>query len=160
MKRAFLLFVLLPFFWGQATRCEAAPAVISVSATILSKNQCKFSNPASQTLAFGTLDPLNAVDVTKQVQLSFTCNGADDPAAFSISDNDGLYAAGANLKRMQNLTTPGAYLPYDLAYSPASGSAPKGVTETLTVTGTVKGSDYQTAYVGDYSDTVTLTIQP
>jgi spore coat protein U domain-containing protein, fimbrial subunit CupE1/2/3/6 len=160
MVRTFTCFAILLLCGGQVVCLAAAPAVVSVSATILSQNQCKFANPSSQTLAFGTLDPLNAVDVTTQVQFSFSCNGKDNPATFSITDNDGLYETGPDRNRMQNLTTPSAFLPYTLVYSPTSGSVPKGSSQTLTVTGTVKGSDYQTAYVGDYSDTVTLTIQP
>lgn len=155
-----LLFTLL-LIWGGEIICLAAPpAAISVTATILSKNQCKFGNPSSRTLAFGTVDPLNAVDVTAQVQLTFTCNGKDDPAAFSIGDDDGLYETGPNANRMQHLVSPGVYLPYSLTLDPTSGSAPKGSAQTLTVTGVLKGSDYQTAPAGDYSDTVTLTIQP
>jgi hypothetical protein len=52
------------------------------------------------------------------------------------------------------------YLPYDFSIIPVSGSVPKNTNTSITITGTVKGIDYQKAYVGSYGDTVTLTIAP
>jgi hypothetical protein len=61
---------------------------------------------------------------------------------------------------MQHASNPAAFLPYTLTLSSTFGSAPKNVAQTLTLTGKVRGVDYQTAVPGSYTDTVTLTIVP
>lgn len=143
-----------------ASHCLAETTGLSVSATVISKNQCKFRNPSSQTLAFGDLDPLNPVDVTRQATLQFVCNGSSPSVSYVVTDDDGQNAVAPNANRMQHLSSPGNYLPYTFSVSPTSGSGTKGVDITLTVVGTVKGSDYQTAIAGSYADQVVLTVQP
>ena len=61
---------------------------------------------------------------------------------------------------MRHATVPAEYLPYSLGLSPASGSIEKGVTGTLTLTGTITPADVAGAIAGSFSDTVTLTLQP
>jgi hypothetical protein len=61
---------------------------------------------------------------------------------------------------MQNGTIPSEFLPYFLALNPATGNVPKNTNQTLTVTGTIRRSDFQDAYAGTYTDTVVLTIIP
>lgn len=142
-----------------AGSCYAAPSTVNVSAVILSKSNCKF-NTKSATLNFGSLDPVAAPDVTRQATLTFTCNGSASQATYIIVDDDGQHETGPNASRMQHGLTPSAYLPYSFSLNPSIGTVPKGVTETLTVTGTVLGNDYRTAIVGTYTDVVTLTINP
>jgi len=147
---------------GVATSCFAGSTTVAVSATILSKSNCKF-NAKSASLVFGILDPLaspSPPDVTRQTTIQFTCNGKDDPATYIISDDDGLHENGANGNRMQHSTIPAEYLPYTFDVAPATGSVPKGATTTLTISGTVLGNDYRTAYAGAYTDVVVLAINP
>ena len=142
--------------------CHAAGnTMVLVSATVLSKSNCKF-NAATAALNFGNLDPATPVDKTVTTSITFVCNGSAANATFSITDNDGLYETGPNANRMLNTTfpTPPKYLPYSLTYNPQTSTVPKGVNQTLTISGTVLGVDYQDAYVGSYSDTVVLTIAP
>lgn len=152
----FILFLLAALLPGT----RAAAQTLAVSAVILSKNNCQFNNPTSAALAFGNLDPVNPVDVTVNTTFSFVCRGSDPVAAFLLSDDDGLHETGLNSNRMQHVTNPAAYLPYSIALAPQSGNAAKNVNQTLTVSGTVLGSDYQTALIGSYADTVTILIQP
>lgn len=133
---------------------------LSVTTVILSKSNCKFNNPPTATLDFGDLNPINPADIKASATLAFVCHGSENVASFLITDDDGLYETGANANRMQHVTNPSAYLPYNLTLSPTSSSVPKNVNQTLTVTGTVYGSSYQTAATGAYSDTVTISIQP
>lgn len=133
---------------------------VSVSAVILSKSNCRFDNPTTANLDFGTLDPLIPADVSVSATLSFTCRGSSKVATYLISGDDGLHESAPGSPRMQHTTDPSAFLPYLLTLSPTSGSAPKNVAQTLTVKGTVLGSDYQSAIAGNYSDTVTISIQP
>jgi hypothetical protein len=60
-------------------------------------------------------------------------------------------------RRMQNTNVSTQYLPYSLTFSPTTGN--KATTST-TGSGTILNSDYINAYVGSYSDTVTITISP
>jgi len=160
VKTGILLYLLLLAIVVTATFGLAGAADLSVSATILSKNQCKFKNPSSQMLSFGDLDPLNAVDVTRQATLQFVCNGNSPSVAYFVSDDDGQHAAAPDANRMQNLADPGAYLPYSFAVSPAGGTGTKGANVSLTVVGTIRSTDYQLAIAGTYSDQIVITVQP
>jgi len=133
--------------------------IVSVTATVLSKSQCKF-NSNTATLNFGDLDPANPVDKTIDTSINFKCGGSAPTATFSITDDDGLYEIGSNRNRMRHTTVLTEYLPYSLTLSPTSGTVPKNTDQTLTVTGTVRGVDYQDATMGSYSDTVVVSIEP
>jgi spore coat protein U-like protein len=64
---------------------------------------------------------------------------------------------------MRNTTQPSEYLPYILDLDPASGTISflgGWFGQTLKITGTVRANDYQKAYVGNYRDTVRITIVP
>lgn len=132
---------------------------MTVTAIVTTKNQCKF-NTKNATLDFGSLDNFNSVDVSVQADLFFVCIGMADPVVFGVSHDDGLYESGPGAPRMEHSTLPGNFIPYELNLSTVGGTAPKKVEQTLTVTGTVRGADYQSALGGIYGDTVTLTIVP
>lgn len=138
-----------------------ATLTMSVAATVLSKNQCRFTTTTA-TLAFGTLSAgLPAPpDVQATATLTMRCVGVDDPATFLISDNDGLFATGVDSPRLQNTTLPAEYLPYSFSYTPITATVPRLINQTLTVSATVRGSDYKNAAMGIYSDTITLSILP
>jgi spore coat protein U-like protein len=161
MKRSGIFLLILPFLLVPlaGTGRGADSAVLSVSATLLSKSQCKFNSSAA-TLDFGNLDPANPVLATATTTLPMVCHGSAPIATFQVTDDDGLFETGPNANRMRHQTNPAAYLPYQLSYSPATGSIPKNATQTLTITGQIQGSDYQSALAGTYADTVILTIQP
>lgn len=145
---------------GAAANAGAAgSAPVSLSATILSKNQCKFQTNTA-VINFGNLDPSSPVDVTTSATLDFVCRGSAALATFSFSDDDGLHETGPDANRMLHDVLPGEYLPYALELDPVNGTVAKNATQTLTVTGTLLGADYQTALAGTYADTVTITIAP
>lgn len=156
MARVKFLFLatLIWLFPLQMTAVGGETTAVNVSATILSKNLCKF-NSNKAALDFGTLDP--SIPVTRSVSttISFVCNGSALEATYSISDNGGL-----NGYRMVHETDAAQVIPYTLSLSPTSGNAPKSVDQILTIDGSIEGVDYQTALVGSYSDTVTITIDP
>jgi spore coat protein U-like protein len=140
----------------------AGSTTIAVSATILSKNNCKF-NTNSASLIFGDLNPVAtaAPDVTREVTINFTCNGKDDVATYVITDDDGQNESGINNNRMQHSTNAAAYLPYIFSVSPETGNIGKGdKTGLLTVTGTVLANNYRSAYAGDYTDVIVISITP
>jgi len=135
-------------------------AALPVNAVVLADSNCRFRNPRTANLNFGTLDPDNPVDVTRTATLRFRCSGRDVNVVFSISDDDGLHESGPGAKRMRHETDPAYYLPYSMTMSPSSGTVRRNTNQILTVEGTVRGADYGNAVPGDYADTVTVTIVP
>jgi spore coat protein U-like protein len=151
---------LILFILGIASIVNAADThVVSVTATVLSKSQCKFNSKTSN-LNFGNLEPANPIDKTTSTSITFRCGGSAPNATFSITDDDGLYETGPNANRMRHTTITTEYLPYSLTLNPTSGTVPKNTDQTLTIAGTVKGVDYQDALSGSYSDTVVISIAP
>ena len=61
---------------------------------------------------------------------------------------------------MRHSTNFAEFLPYSLALSPTSGSAPKNVSQPLTATVTIPVASFQQAIVGTFADTVVITVSP
>lgn len=61
---------------------------------------------------------------------------------------------------MQHTAFPGEFLAYALSLSPTSATVPKGVAQTLTVTGTIQPFEFQNARAGGYLDTLVITLTP
>lgn len=142
---------------GPATAGDGA--VVSVSATVLSKSKCKFlTNTAS--IPFGSMDAALTSDRVVTASLTYRCQGSAPVAAFAFSTDDGLHEAGPGLPRMRHATVATEFLPYSLGLSPASGTINKGVVGTLTLTGTVRPANLANAISGLFSDTVTVTLVP
>lgn len=132
---------------------------LTVTATVVSKSQCKFRSNNS-TLNFGNLDLANPTDHAVTTSITFRCVGSAHEATFFITDDDGLYETGPDANRMRHTMIGTEYLSYRLTLNPTSGTIPKNTDQTLTLTGTVKGVDYQDILVGNYSDTVVISIAP
>lgn len=137
----------------------ADTSIVSVTAVVLSKNNCKFTSNTA-TLSFGNLDPANPIDRNANTSIIFKCGGKDNNVTFFISDDDGLYETGPNANRMRHTTIATEYLPYSFTLNPTTGTVPRNTDQTLTISGTVMGNDYQDASVGAYSDTVVISIVP
>ena len=158
-RRQFLL-VAAALLCGVSSRVAVADGtVVSVSAFVVSKSNCKFWT-SSAALPFGTLDASLSADKVVSATLDFRCQGSAPIAYYVFSSDDGLNESGPNRPRMSHATQSNEYLPYSLGLSPASGSIAKGATGTLTLTGTVTPADVASAVAGAFSDTVTLTLQP
>lgn len=150
---------LLAFSAGSAY--AAGNAVMTVSATILSKSICSFNTTAAD-LPFGTLDPLSPANKTVSASATFKCLGSAPIVVYAITQNNGLNA-GPGGNRLRHVTDATAYIPYSLVFTPDAVTFPRETppqNHVVTITGTILGTDYQTAAQGDYSDTVTLTINP
>ena len=150
--------ILVSIFWAGLSNA-AETGLMTVTATVLSKSQCKF-NSNSSSLNFGSLDPVNAVDKTVDTTITFRCGGSAPNATFFVSDDDGLYETGPDANRMRHATNTAEYLLYTFTLDPASGTVPKNTNQTLTISGTVRGSDYQDAIAGNFSDSVVISISP
>lgn len=159
IKKVLYLLIMLGGILAADRLLAGGPNSVNVSAALLSKSNCRF-NTAVSAINFGSLDPANPVDVTVSTSVTFVCRGSAPAATFSINDDDGLYEGGPDGNQMLHATLPVTYLPYSLSLSPNSATVPKNATQTLTITGTVLGSDYQNAFMGSYSDTVVISIVP
>ncbi len=157
MKLIVVIIVMLSFL--AMTNMNAAGNNLSVTATVVSKSNCRFKTAAS-TLAFGTLDPGNPSDKTVTTSATFRCGGSASTAIFAITHDSGLHETGADAPRMRHATVATEYLPYTIGLSPSSGSVPKNTDHTLTISGTVKGVDFRGAYAGNFADTVVISIEP
>jgi spore coat protein U-like protein len=133
--------------------------VVSVTATVISRGYCQFTTTTS-ALNFGNLDPSNPVDVTRNTSISFRCLGFFSPVTYYI-DDIGSYDTG-NAHRMRHTTINTEYLPYSLTLNPRSATISWNpfIVHPVTIVGTVRGVDYQDAAMGNYSDTVVVSIEP
>jgi spore coat protein U-like protein len=151
------LAVLAWFLWVGAT-AFGDTGTLAVTATVLSKSNCKFDSKTS-TLNFGALDPAVAADVNATASVDYVCRGSAPIAAFLFTDDNGQSPSGPGARRMRHATAP-ELLPYGLAFSPASGTIPKNVHRTLTISGTVRWTDFRGSMAGAYTDSVVVSILP
>lgn len=130
---------------------------LTVSALVLSKSSCKFS--ASSSAITIAIDPASTAPASGAASIVFRCEGSAATANWSISHNSGLSGSSPAALLMRHVTDAGEFLAYSLSY-PASGTAPKGVDQTISVTASVPPSSFQMALPGTYSDAVTLSLLP
>lgn len=133
--------------------------IVSVGATVLTKNNCKFNNPSSASLAFGNIDPSSSGNATATATLSIRCGGASPIVSYALNHDSGLHETGVNANRMKQATL-NEYLPYALTLTPASGTIPKNTDQTITLSGTITPANFQNAAMGAYADTVVITLSP
>lgn len=162
--------VLLAWLWLGIGLTQAATNTLTVSATVLSghkQDKCKFIANNS-TLNFGSINPDSSSDAVATTSVELFCKGKkDDPAIFLVSQDGGLYATGTEQNRMKHLVA-NEYLPYNLQFNPASGEIPRNkhgkLDETeiqeVTITGTVYVNNFQNARMGNYKDTVIISVIP
>lgn len=160
MKTIPIIILILLIFTTADIGYAADSNVVSVTATVISRGNCTFRSKTA-ALDFGTLDPANPTDISVNTTIIYRCQAQGNrPITFAITEDDGLYETGPNAPRMRHTTQLTEYLAYGLTLTPTSGTVPKTVEFPLTVTGTVRGVDYQDARIGNYSDTVVITIEP
>ena len=130
---------------------------LTVSATVLSKSNCRFAT-ATSTITLN-IDPSSDAAATASGMVAMRCQGSAPTASWSLSAGNGLHGSSPTTLRLQHATNLTEYLPYSLAF-PASGSVPKNVWQDVTLTATVSPADFQNASSGAYSDAVTLSLLP
>jgi hypothetical protein len=132
---------------------------LTVTATILAT--CKVIT-APAALAFGSIDPSGAVNVTATTTFTTRCtNGTKETAS---ADNGGNNLLAAQ-RRMQTTVPVGKFLAYGVAYSgdttfTGTGFGSAG-SNTVTVTGTITPAQFQNATANTtYTDTLVITVSP
>lgn len=146
--------------WGAAQPALAGDsAIVSVGATVLSKNNCKFKGPTAAILAFGNIDPASNANATATATLTIRCGGASPTVVYALDHDSGLHKTGVNANRAKHATL-NEFLAYSLTLTPASGSIAKNTEQVITLTGTITPANFQNATTGAYADTVVLTLSP
>ncbi|AOY02050.1 spore coat protein U domain-containing protein [Jeongeupia sp. USM3] len=117
---------------------------------------CQFEDANDVVIDFGTLTP-GGGDQTKSAGTSFWCtNGVN----YTVSLDNGLNPDGSNNRQM--LLSGGTatdVIGYTLAADKTTGAGTGSSTPIpVLLTAGVKGADYQNAKVGDYNDTVIMTL--
>ena len=146
--------------------CLAAPvssafgdtSSVAVTATVITRSNCRFDTRRS-TLDFGALDPAVAADVNAVATVGYVCRGSARVAAFVFTDDNGRNPSGPGSRRMRRAAAP-EFLPYSLVFSPPSGTVPRNIRRTLTISGTVRWADFRNATAGAYADSVIVSILP
>ena len=134
----------------------APPFDTTVTVTANVQGTCRFTS--SGTVSF-VLDPATGGVVNGTVSNpTFWCTRGLD---YTITDDDGLYETGVGERQMEHtdsLIT--EYIPYSFSYATAGTGNGANNPTTLVITASVAAVDYMDATAGNYSDTVTLTINP
>jgi spore coat protein U-like protein len=134
----------------------ADTATVNVNAVVT--GTCQFLTDGSIDFA---LDPSSgaggpAVDVVGTVtQPTFWCT---KNATWSITDDNGGNEIGTT-HNMKHTTEPDL-IPYSFTYATSGIGAGRTTPITMNISSTVLGPDYEDKSAGDYSDTVTLTVNP
>lgn len=157
---AVCLYIFLIFLFPIKTFAEQG--TVNINATVTAGLTCRFlTNNANINL--GSLTPGSGLDVTGSATLSFICIGVDT-LVYSITDDDGLYEVSPGIHRLKHVST-NEYIEYNFDYNPKSETIIRPgriiiARRTLNIVATVNHNSYQNASVGNYFDTVTLTILP
>ena len=114
-----------------------------------SAQTCSFNPNNPNTTSFGAVDPTQTVTYTFSITINYRCTGSA-VAAFTIT---GQSDTGAGAYRLQNVTQPAQYMRYSILLTDVPGTK-------LTLNGRLVPADYQNAYAGSYSDTLSVLVLP
>ncbi len=156
MKRALAaVAAIIVLIWLTGAGMAFDTNTVTVQASVV--GTCKFQAPKTSTLNFGSLDPSAGSDVTGSTTTQFWCTKGVISDAFAAEN--GLHYDGAK-RNMQDAVS-GDVIPYTLGLSKDLNSN-EGPTapRTLTISGSILGTDYTGKTAGSYSDTVTITLNP
>lgn len=159
MKRVASCIALVLASAGVGIADAAGGHALLVSATILSKNICRFQTTGPTALAFGAINPASTGPVSTGITLQYRCNGSSAVASWAVSSDDGLYESGAGSPRLRHATVTTEFLPYTLTF-PAAGTVPRNTITNMSITATITPAAFADARIGAYADTVVLTIVP
>jgi spore coat protein U-like protein len=157
-------YIIIAFLLSTASLSFAASATgsLTVSAYITSMGRCTLTSTTN--IAFGSLYPLNPVDVEASGSVVVRCwRGGRRPNS-SNTFTVGVTQVTSSPLTLKNSTNSSNTITYTLPDLPASvtGSTSNAniVDLTIPITAKIQGTAYQTAPAGSYSGTVTLEISP
>jgi hypothetical protein len=150
MKKALLAMV----FISSAFPAFAANLNVQVKGKVLPT--CSFETPTDVSLVIPDMTPGKPDDKTALGSVNFWCSKG---TSFAVSLNDGLN--GADGKRKIKHSSSKDTIAYSLNALPES-SAGLGALSMIKInlTAVVAAAAYQSVSIGDYTDTVVLTVAP
>lgn len=132
-----------------ALRAILFAIVLSAAIPVLGQT-CTFNANQAPSVNFGTIDPTLVTTATFSVTVNFKCTGSANATFIIIGLND----SGPGAYRLKhNTQIPAQYMPYSVSTVIVPGTK-------ITLNGQIVPSNYQNAYVGNYSDSLTITILP
>jgi spore coat protein U-like protein len=147
MKKLFAIAAIAALAVMTGTAMASDTADLDVTATVI--EACTMTGG---TLAFGNLDPTNAVEKTaNSTGVKVTCTNG---TSYTLTGDNGDNADGAQ-KQLTNGTSD---IPYSVTI-PGSGTG-TGSAVTVTIGGTIAANSYTAATEGSYTDTIELTVNP
>ena len=134
-------------------RCPTAFGAVLFALALCALSQasaqtCSFNPNQPGSTSFGTIDPTLTTPAIFSVTVNYKCTGSAN-ATFTIT---GLNDSGPSAYRLKHITQT-QYMAYSVSTVITPGTK-------ITLNGQIVATDYQNAYVGDYSDTLTITIFP
>ena len=121
--------------------CAAAPAL---------GQTCTFNANQPNSASFGTIDPTLATPATFSLTINYKCTASAN-ATFTLA---GLNDTGPGAYRLKHTTqVPSQYMNYSVSTVNAPGTK-------ITLNGLLVAANYQNAWTGNYSDSLTLTVLP
>ena len=152
LKRYSLISLVLAGSYITPAMC--ATSNVPVSANVV--GTCQFSTAGG--VVFGALTPGGGAVTGTVTQPQFWCTKG---TTYTLTDNKGLNGGGTSYAMKHSTLTD--TIPYTFAYTTNSTANPgrgPGNPITMDISATIANGAYDNVTVGDYSDTVTLTITP
>jgi spore coat protein U-like protein len=133
---------------------------MAVTAVVLSKSSCRITGATTLNLAFGNINPGSPADATASASTTIRCDGSAKLATFSFTADGGQNASGPGSRRMKHLLDATQFLPYSIEITPSAATIPRSTEQLITINGTITPAQFRNAVMGDYSDTVAITVSP
>lgn len=129
---------------------------MSVTANV--NGACKLTSVG--TMAFGTLDPSNAIDVTTTADVTYRCTKGQAAGNFAVNSiTNGVTGTGGTIGNgtdtiayTVNWTAPGAFT--------GAGFGSAAASNTVTLNGKILGTAYPNVSAGSYTGTIPVSILP
>jgi spore coat protein U-like protein len=158
MKKVLMVMVAVALVAMAGVSWAASTTNLTVNATVV--GTCKFSG-TEPTLAFGDLDPTLDTEKTATVDVEFWCTKGYVPEpTFAATDGIGL---GETRYMTRSGPPPADTIPYTIdsfILDGGTNQGPSGIRRNVTIRGTVPAGSYSDKTSGDYSNTVTIGINP
>jgi len=133
--------------WSKVLRTTVLALALAAAMPALGQS-CAFNPNEPGSTSFGVINPTLSSPATFSVTVNYKCTGNAN-ATFTIT---GANDSGPGAYRLKHLTQT-EYMAYSISSVNVPGTK-------ITLNGQIVATDYQNAYVGDYSDTLTMTIFP
>lgn len=110
---------------------------------------CSYNPNQPGTASFGTIDPTQNTPRTFTITINYKCTGAAN-ATFTIT---GANDAGPGVYRLQNTAQSTQFMSYSITTANEPGTK-------ITLNGLLVAANYQNAWPGTYTDTLSVVVFP